>query len=101
MLVGAAGFEPATLCSQSRCATGLRYTPKALEATACLGLSMRNRKAKILNHDRKDAQSGAMASVTYSTPAAFSACLASAVARKASNAFAASRSGAFVVMAAA
>lgn len=27
-LVGAAGFEPATLCSQSRCATGLRYTPK-------------------------------------------------------------------------
>src|SRR5581483_6366325 len=26
-LVGAAGFEPATLCSQSRCATGLRYAP--------------------------------------------------------------------------
>ncbi len=26
-LVGAAGFEPATLCSQSRCATRLRYTP--------------------------------------------------------------------------
>ncbi len=27
-LVGATGFEPATLCSQSRCATGLRYAPK-------------------------------------------------------------------------
>jgi len=27
-MVGAAGFEPATLCSQSRCATRLRYTPK-------------------------------------------------------------------------
>lgn len=26
-LVGAAGFELATLCSQSRCATGLRYAP--------------------------------------------------------------------------
>src|SRR5215211_2624630 len=26
-VVGAAGFEPATLCSQSRCATRLRYAP--------------------------------------------------------------------------
>lgn len=26
-MVGATGFEPATLCSQSRCATRLRYTP--------------------------------------------------------------------------
>lgn len=26
-VVGAAGFEPATLCSQSRCATRLRYSP--------------------------------------------------------------------------
>ena len=25
--VGVTGFEPATLCSQSRCATKLRYTP--------------------------------------------------------------------------
>ena len=25
--VGVAGFEPTTLCSQSRCATKLRYTP--------------------------------------------------------------------------
>src|SRR5687768_5506886 len=28
-LVGAAGFEPATLCSQSRCATRLRHAPLA------------------------------------------------------------------------
>ena len=28
-LVGAAGFEPATLCSQSRCATRLRHAPPA------------------------------------------------------------------------
>ena len=27
-VVGVTGFEPATLCSQSRCATKLRYTPK-------------------------------------------------------------------------
>ena len=26
-LVGAEGFEPPTLCSQSRCATRLRYAP--------------------------------------------------------------------------
>ena len=29
-MVGAAGFEPATTCSQSRCATRLRYTPVCL-----------------------------------------------------------------------
>ncbi len=29
-LVGATGFEPATPCSQSRCATELRYTPKPM-----------------------------------------------------------------------
>ena len=28
LMVGVTGFEPATLCSQSRCATKLRYTPK-------------------------------------------------------------------------
>ena len=26
-MVGTAGFEPAALCSQSRCATRLRYVP--------------------------------------------------------------------------
>jgi hypothetical protein len=29
-LVGAEGFEPPTLCSQSRCATRLRYAPTPL-----------------------------------------------------------------------
>ena len=29
-LVGPTGFEPATLCSQSRCATKLRYGPTLL-----------------------------------------------------------------------
>src|SRR5438477_52099 len=27
-MVGETGFEPATLCSQSRCATRLRYSPR-------------------------------------------------------------------------
>jgi hypothetical protein len=30
MLVGVEGFEPPTSCSQSRRATGLRYTPKTI-----------------------------------------------------------------------
>ena len=35
-MVGAAGFEPATLCSQSRCATRLRHAPRsANEAPSC------------------------------------------------------------------
>jgi hypothetical protein len=29
-MVGAEGFEPPTLCSQSRCATRLRYAPTVL-----------------------------------------------------------------------
>ena len=29
-LVGVQGFEPWTPCSQSRCATGLRHTPRTL-----------------------------------------------------------------------
>ena len=37
-LVGATGFEPATPCSQSRCATGLRYTPFS---AAKIGIFMR------------------------------------------------------------
>ena len=32
-MVGAAGFELATLCSQSRCATRLRYAPNAAQFT--------------------------------------------------------------------
>ena len=30
-MVGATGFEPATPCSQSRCATKLRYAPTEKE----------------------------------------------------------------------
>jgi hypothetical protein len=29
-MVGAAGLEPATLCSQSRCATKLRHAPAGI-----------------------------------------------------------------------
>src|ERR1044072_5168911 len=32
-MVGAAGFEPATLCSQSRCATRLRHAPLPMPPT--------------------------------------------------------------------
>lgn len=32
-LVGAVGFELTTLCSQSRCATRLRYAPKGGDYT--------------------------------------------------------------------
>jgi hypothetical protein len=41
-MVGAAGFELATLCSQSRCATRLRYAPTSDILTpknAVLGLA--------------------------------------------------------------
>src|ERR1035437_648390 len=33
-LVGAEGFEPPTLCSQSRCATRLRYAPTLFDCNA-------------------------------------------------------------------
>jgi hypothetical protein len=35
-LVGAEGFEPTTLCSQSRCATRLRYAPTSSIVTYLL-----------------------------------------------------------------
>jgi hypothetical protein len=35
-MVGAEGFEPPTLCSQSRCATRLRYAPTSkIVSQAC------------------------------------------------------------------
>lgn len=37
-MVGAEGFEPPTLCSQSRCATKLRYAPIYQFAT-CIAFS--------------------------------------------------------------
>src|SRR3954453_11415562 len=44
-MVGAAGFEPATLCSQSRCATRLRYAPDHLPPLNSLGICRRARKS--------------------------------------------------------
>src|SRR4051812_3057933 len=42
MLVGAAGFEPATPSSQTRCATGLRYAPnRSVNRTPARWRSMR------------------------------------------------------------
>ena len=43
-MVGAAGFEPATLCSQSRCATRLRYAPCHLTVMISLRFCRRPRK---------------------------------------------------------
>ena len=40
MMVGVAGFEPATLWSQTRCATRLRYTPIRLLIQQLLIISM-------------------------------------------------------------
>src|SRR5580700_12255890 len=37
-MVGAEGFEPPTLCSQSRCATRLRYAPTGYPITPTSGL---------------------------------------------------------------
>ncbi len=37
-MVGAAGFEPATLWSQTRCATRLRYAPNLNTNTADNGI---------------------------------------------------------------
>ena len=36
-VVGETGFEPATLCSQSRCATRLRYSPTGAAESAGRG----------------------------------------------------------------
>ena len=40
MMVGVAGFEPATLWSQTRCATRLRYTPIRVLIQQLLIISM-------------------------------------------------------------
>ena len=46
-MVGAAGFEPATLCSQSRCATRLRHAPRVYVKARHL---IRLRAARIERH---------------------------------------------------
>ena len=42
-MVGVAGFEPATLWSQTRCATRLRYTPSSLVIVILLMFSTKER----------------------------------------------------------
>ena len=42
-MVGAKGFEPSTLWSQTRCATRLRYAPTGLYSTASRPLHLRER----------------------------------------------------------
>jgi hypothetical protein len=54
-MVGATGFEPATLCSQSRCATKLRYAPNVMKYRVVLVALQRvillggNRSLSLLN----------------------------------------------------
>ncbi len=45
-MVGATGFEPATPCSQSRCATKLRHAPKCV--CLCARNKMYRRSGRIL-----------------------------------------------------
>ena len=40
-LVGVAGFEPATYCSQSSCATRLRYTPASRQVSPILQVQVK------------------------------------------------------------
>ena len=39
-MVGETGFEPATLCSQSRCATRLRYSPMTTREGTLRGIEL-------------------------------------------------------------
>ena len=60
LLVGAAGFEPATLCSQSRCATRLRHAPTerrilaapSICATKCGGSRQKSQQKQGCQHLR-------------------------------------------------
>ncbi len=38
-MVGERGFEPPTLCSQSRCATRLRYSPTGVFAITAIAVT--------------------------------------------------------------
>ena len=46
-MVGAEGFEPPTLCSQSRCATRLRYAPTSVDCIAREGSSAGSERCNI------------------------------------------------------
>ena len=54
-MVGAEGFEPPTLCSQSRCATRLRYAPTARFYPSLAGRSASSAKTRLPSNsdDRK------------------------------------------------
>src|SRR6185503_7874131 len=53
-LVGAAGFEPATLCSQSRCATRLRHAPFAFSrASYAAADAAANERASVALESRR------------------------------------------------
>jgi hypothetical protein len=49
LLVGAEGFEPPTLCSQSRCATRLRYAPTSIPFPQIRGSSQPLRSTAFLD----------------------------------------------------
>ena len=50
-MVGAEGFEPPTLCSQSRCATRLRYAPTFLfSIVPRIGIDSNQRSRLSLNN---------------------------------------------------
>ena len=48
-VVGAAGFEPATSCSQSRRATGLRYAPSMRAAVSRRALRPRDEASAMVD----------------------------------------------------
>jgi hypothetical protein len=56
-MVGAEGFEPPTLCSQSRCATRLRYAPTSSVSTSTVikpaPVEGRRKAAPDLDHELK------------------------------------------------
>ena len=51
-LVGAEGFEPPTLCSQSRCATRLRYAPTSLSIVTLILLVLDLVRYRCRSHRR-------------------------------------------------
>ena len=60
IMVGAEGFEPPTLCSQSRCATRLRYAPMDLFRTSFI---VARRELETLGVGRRTVPIGSWAEV--------------------------------------
>ena len=58
-MVGAEGFEPPTLCSQSRCATRLRYAPiLSIVAQQTLGMPAEPLQRPEYEEDRREENNG-------------------------------------------